>query len=87
MKESLEAIIKYFDSPRAAKENLMKTDLKVANTVLTTFARMRQAESGMIQALTVLGERATRSAEFKAFIEDNLPQIETTKKLATAKKE
>jgi len=81
MKESLEVIIGYFDSPRAAKENLLKTDIKVANNVLNTFARMRQAESGMIQALTVLGERQAKSAEFKQFIQENLPQIEVGKKL------
>jgi len=86
MKESLEVIINYFDSSRAAKENLLKTDIRVANNVLNTFAKMRQAESGMIQALTVLGERQAKSDEFKRFIQENLPQIEVSKKLPASTK-
>ena len=85
MKEAINTIIEYFKSPHAAKENLIKTDMKVANTVLSTFARMRQAESGELQALTILGERADKSAGFREFIQENLPQIEMMKKLPTGR--
>jgi hypothetical protein len=80
MRKGIGAIIEYFNSPYAAKENLIKTDMKVANTVLTTFARIRQAESGMVQAVTVVGDRAGKSEEFRAMISDNLPQISLPKK-------
>jgi len=81
MEQSLDAITEYFKQPRATKENVRKEEMKIAIPVLNAIVRMRQAESGMVQALAVLGERATKSEEFKEFIEKNLPHISTTKKL------
>lgn len=62
-------------APHAAKENLMKTDFKVASTILNFVGRILQAESAMVQAITVLAERAGKSSDFRDMISDNLPGI------------
>jgi hypothetical protein len=65
-----------FDASMAAKENLMKTDFKVANSTLSFVGRILQAESAMVQAITVMADRAGKSEDFKAMIANNLPQIQ-----------
>lgn len=72
---SLEIMEKIYSAPEAAKENLMKTDFKVANSTLGFVGRILQAESAMVQAFTVLADRAGKSEEFSRMISDNLPQI------------
>lgn len=74
------------EAPHAAKENLMKTNFKTASLTLGFIGRLLSSESGMAQAMAVLGERQVKSAEFKEFIETNLPQITIAKKLPEHKK-
>lgn len=73
--QSLAIMDKIASSPEAAKENLMKTDFKVANATLGFVGRILQAESAMVQAFTVLADRAGKSEEFSQMISDNLPGI------------
>jgi hypothetical protein len=73
--QSLAVMGKILDAPMAAKENLMKTDFKVANSTLGFVGRILQAESAMVQAFTVLADRAGKSEGFRGIIADNLPQI------------
>ncbi|MFA5075730.1 MAG: hypothetical protein WC436_06555 [Candidatus Babeliales bacterium] len=77
--DSLEAI---HAAPHAAKENLMKTEFKVAAVELSFVGKILQAESAMVQAITVMADRAGKSEDFRSMIAENLPQIQ----LPTAKK-
>ena len=61
--------------PEAAKENRMKTDFKIASVILGFVGRILQSESAMVQAVTVLADRAGKSEDFRRMISDNLPQI------------
>ncbi len=74
--QSLAVMEKILDAPMAAKENLMKTDFKVANSTLGFVGRILQAESAMVQAFTVLADRAGKSEDFKKMIAEKLPQIQ-----------
>jgi hypothetical protein len=74
--QSLAVMETILDAPMAAKENLMKTDFKVANSTLGFVGRILQAESAMVQAFTVLADRAGKSKDFKKMISDNLPMIQ-----------
>jgi hypothetical protein len=82
---SLEIMEKISKAPMAAKENLMKTDFKIANSTLGFVGRILQAESAMVQAITVLADRAGKSNEFRKMISDNLPQIQLPEKTETKK--
>lgn len=73
--QSLAVMQQIFDAPMAAKENLMKTDFKVANSTLGFVGRILQAESAMVQAVTVMADRAGKSDDFRKMIAENLPQI------------
>jgi len=85
--QSLLIMEKILDAPMAAKENLMKTDFKVANSTLAFVGRILQAESAMVQAFTVLADRVGKSEDFKKMISDNLPQIQLpAKQIEEAKK-
>lgn len=71
----------------AAKENLIKTDYKVASSTLGFVGRILQAESAMVQAFTVMADRVGKSEDFKKMISDNLPQVKLpAKQIGEAKK-
>jgi len=59
----------------AAKENLMKTDFKVAGVMLSFVGKLLQSESAMVQAVTVMADRAGKSEDFRGVISANLPNI------------
>jgi hypothetical protein len=73
--QALNIMEKIYDAPMAAKDNLMKTDFKVANSTLGFVGRILQAESAMVQAITVLADRSSKSDDFRKMIAENLPQI------------
>ena len=79
---SYEKIKMIYEAPQAAKGNLMQIEGKLAINVLNHYRTLRQAESGQEQARAVIAKMICGSRqEMKEFIENNLPQIETTKKL------
>jgi hypothetical protein len=78
--QSLSVMEEILDAPMAAKDNLMKTNFKIANTTLGFVGRILQAESAMVQAVTVMADRAGKSDDFRAMIEENLPHITFPKK-------
>lgn len=70
-----------FDAPHAVKEQLMKTDIKMANNILNTAGKLRSAESGMMQGMAVIAERREKSKIFQEYIDFNLPHLKPIKKL------
>lgn len=71
----LDDLEEFHKASRAEKENFMKTDIKVINNFLNFVARARQAESGIIQAMAVMGERQTKSDDYRNFIKENVPNV------------
>lgn len=83
--QSLKAINDYFEQPHAAKKNLSQ-DMKVANSVINTFAKIRQHESGRDMVLLQAGKMLTESrGEFREFVEDNLPHLDLGTKALSGK--
>ena len=73
--QALDILEEIHNAPHAVKENLMKTEFKIANTSLNFVGRILQAESAMVQAVTSLADKADKSEEFREMISGNLPQI------------
>lgn len=73
--QSLSVMEKILNAPEAAKDNLMLTDYKVAASTLSFVGKLLQAESGMLQAITVVADRADKSEDFKKMISGHLPMF------------
>ena len=78
---AIQKINNAFEAPHAVKEQLMKTDIKMANNVLNTAGKLRSAESGIMQGMAVIAERRGKSKIFKDYIDFNLPHLKPIKKL------
>jgi hypothetical protein len=78
---AIDDLLKIHEAPSAAQENLMKTIGKNAANIINFAGRTRQAESGMMQALVVNGERRIKSKEYSEYSDYVLPQLSTPKKL------
>ena len=74
MFKSLQSINGYFDSPHAAKVNLLN-DVKLAASTVNSFAKIRQAESGMAMAILQLAKAGKSDESMKGFLSSNLPHI------------
>ena len=76
VEESYQKIKEIYDSPHAAKVNLMRTDGKLAINVLSTYRTIRQSDSGDRQSKAVIARMVCESKEeMRKFIEKNLPEI------------
>jgi len=81
MLNSLKLINEFFDSPRPQRKEFTQ-EIKVANSVLNSFAKIRQAESGNQMVLLQMGKMLSDSKkEFRAFMFENLPHLVDFKKL------
>ena len=81
MLKSLKSINEFFDAPYAARKNLTQ-EIKVSNSVINSFAKIRQAESGKEMVMLQMGKMLSENKkEFKDFIFENLPYLIKVKKL------
>jgi len=80
-RRAVKKIIEYFDAPHAAKANLAQ-EVKAANNALSSFAHLRQAESGhemvRLQAIKMV---SANKEDFKELVVENLPHLTVNKKL------
>jgi len=81
MLKSLKSINEFFDAPYAARKNFTQ-EIKVANSVINSFAKIRQAESGKEMVMLQIGKMLSENKkEFKNFVFENLPYLSGVKKL------
>ena len=75
MLKSLKSINEFFDAPHAARKNFTQ-ELKTANSVINSFAKIRQAESGREMVMLQMGKMLSdNKKEFKSFVYENLPYL------------
>ena len=81
MIQSLEKITAFFDAPFAAKQNLLQ-EMKTANNLVSSYAKIRQSESGheMVR-LQIARALCGNKEEFQKFIEENMPHLTADKLL------
>ena len=85
LERSLRSINDYFEAPLASRQNLVQ-DIKVANNVLNTFAKIRQSESGSDMVKLQMAKWMCRDKkEIREFMLSNLPHLVPLKQLKQAK--
>jgi len=80
MMSGLKMINKYFDNPRSNQKNLM-VDMKIATTVLNTYSKLRQAESGEATMLLQMIKMSGMDAKeiLRPYVLRALPRYVATK--------
>jgi len=81
MIKSLEKIAEYYESPNAAKANLV-LEIKTANNLVSSISRIRQSESGSEMVRLQIGRAlSSTKEEFKEFLQENMPHLALEKRL------